>query len=146
MKKGIISRVSKSSVVPKYSNSEFDASPKKPFKFSSDKVKLNQIDFDFDDLEDNFQKAFEELSVKSEILGILSNNKFDIRSSNCSSTTTAFSAKISDDVSGELNFEDERVSLPPIRSKNPISHKSCEGSEDELQNLHIIRFSSSLKN
>src|SRR5689334_13807486 len=104
---------SRSAVIPKVNApltvSEFEFQPfasEKVFQFPSVKAKQNKIDFD--NLEGELQKDFEELSIKSEIFGILSNNKFDIRNSNSSHSTTGFSAKITDDLSQELNLEEER--------------------------------------
>ena len=90
----------------------------------------------------DIKKDFDELSIKSEILSILhSNEKYNNKiNSNCSRSTALSTKNLSNDF-----IQEDEFSLPPIRTKNPFSHKLNDlYCEEEDKNYHI-NFSKFLK-
>ena len=87
----------------------------------------------FKDFEVEFQKDFEDLSVKSEIFSIL-NNDNNLRSSNLS-CSTAFSKNVifnsTDFLGDELLDEDSKI-VPPNRSPNPLYRNLIENEDDNV--------------
>jgi hypothetical protein len=85
------------------------------------------------------EKDFEEFSIKSEILSILTN----VKCKSNFSGSTCFTSKNVEDVLEE-NLTEEKFIFPPDRSKNPVYNDIFESNIEENKN-YKVNFSSFLK-